>query len=304
VLESIRGDAAANKFAEVTFTHETWARINQQMDSRFAHLAIVGWYHSHPSFGIFLSDRDRFIQEHFFSGPGQVAYVVDPVRKTQGMFLWRDGKPQLCPHFWVGDRVQVGTAAGEEPPVSAAKPELPADGGGQPATSLRRQSTPWTNVAAQVAMYLAVFLLGFLLAGKLTEVERLRIEQGTLARALVYFKIRLGLAEDLALVDANLRAATQTAKALSQEHLSVLQEPQEPQARWNEVLQTLTRSSVLLKRIGETYSLTPQEVGLLSTLTEPRSKPPANDAAAPKDPKTENKPKEETADSKREEKKP
>src|SRR5262249_34234810 len=82
ITDSIRGDAARNKFAEVTFTHETWARINAEMDQRFADRAIVGWYHTHPDFGVFLSDRDRFIQEHFFSGAGQIALVIDPIRRT------------------------------------------------------------------------------------------------------------------------------------------------------------------------------------------------------------------------------
>src|SRR6516164_4855365 len=106
ISESIRGEAATNKFAEVTFTHDTWAKINEQMDSRFSHLSIVGWYHSHPDFGVFLSDRDRFIQENFFSGAGQIAYVVDPVRRTEGVFVWKEGKPTLVPHYWVGDRIQ------------------------------------------------------------------------------------------------------------------------------------------------------------------------------------------------------
>ena len=93
----IRGEAASSKFAEVTFTHETWAHINEQMDTRYADLSVIGWYHSHPDFGIFLSERDRFIQEHFFAGPGQFAYVVDPVRKTEGVFVWKKGKPVLAP---------------------------------------------------------------------------------------------------------------------------------------------------------------------------------------------------------------
>src|SRR5262245_49353400 len=45
---------AASKFAEVTFTHESWAMINHEMDTRFATERIIGWYHSHPDFGIFL----------------------------------------------------------------------------------------------------------------------------------------------------------------------------------------------------------------------------------------------------------
>src|SRR5260370_3586797 len=114
VSDFIRGEAATNKFAEVTFTHETWAKINHEMDTRFADLSIVGWYHSHPDFGVFLSDRDRFIQENFFSGPGQVALVVDPVRKTEGVFVWERGKPALAPHYWISDRVQASTAPGQE----------------------------------------------------------------------------------------------------------------------------------------------------------------------------------------------
>ena len=49
----IRCDAADSRMAEVTFTHEAWATINEQMDNEFSDLSIVGWYHSHPGFGIF-----------------------------------------------------------------------------------------------------------------------------------------------------------------------------------------------------------------------------------------------------------
>ena len=120
MVESIRGEGAETKFAEVTFTHQTWAKINAEMDTKFADMKIVGWYHTHPDFGIFLSDRDRFIQEHFFSGPGQVAHVIDPVRQIEGVFVWRDGKPALAEHFWVGDRIL--TASDAEKPASPARP--------------------------------------------------------------------------------------------------------------------------------------------------------------------------------------
>ena len=133
VVESIRGEGAETRFAEVTFTHQTWAKINAEMDTTFAHLKIVGWYHTHPDFGIFLSDRDRFIQEHFFSGPGQIAHVIDPVRGTEGVFIWRDGKPTLAEHFWVGDRILTGSdsrEAGEAagPGAPGASPAAPGPG--------------------------------------------------------------------------------------------------------------------------------------------------------------------------------
>ena len=107
VMESIRGEGAETRFAEVTFTHQTWAKINAEMDTKFTTLSIVGWYHTHPDFGIFLSDRDRFIHEHFFSGPGQVAHVIDPIRQIEGVFVWRECEAGHEPAF-LGRRSNPG----------------------------------------------------------------------------------------------------------------------------------------------------------------------------------------------------
>src|SRR5689334_20841116 len=35
ITASIRGEAATNKFAEVTFTHDTWSKINAEMDKSY-----------------------------------------------------------------------------------------------------------------------------------------------------------------------------------------------------------------------------------------------------------------------------
>ena len=48
---------------------------------------IVGWYHTHPGFGIFLSNMDAFIHENFFSFPWEPAYVFDPQAETDGFFF-------------------------------------------------------------------------------------------------------------------------------------------------------------------------------------------------------------------------
>jgi proteasome lid subunit RPN8/RPN11 len=270
ISESIRGEAATSKFAEVTFTHATWAKINEQMDTRFAALSIVGWYHSHPGFGVFLSERDRFIQEHFFSGAGQVAYVVDPVRKTEGAFLWKDGKPSLAPHYWVGDRIQVGTPAGEEaPPPPAAQPDS-SHARETPASTRPRDPSSWTGVLTGFAMYIFVFLLGYLLAGKLTDLERLRLEQSALARSWYYLKLRPGLREELDQLDNGVRAVAKNTKTLAQEHLKLLEEPKETAAKWSEILQQLDQTSKRLVSLEVIYGLTPQETALLSVLGEGR----------------------------------
>jgi len=72
----------------LTFTHETWAGVNREVDRQFPGALIVGWQHTHPRLGVFLSGYDLFLHRHFFREPWQVALVVDPVRREFGFFQW------------------------------------------------------------------------------------------------------------------------------------------------------------------------------------------------------------------------
>jgi proteasome lid subunit RPN8/RPN11 len=92
VTGSIAALEARGERASVTFTHEAWASVHEQLERDFAGQQIVGWYHSHPGFGIFLSRHDLFIHENFFSDPRHIAYVVDPHAGTEGVFGWRGGR--------------------------------------------------------------------------------------------------------------------------------------------------------------------------------------------------------------------
>ena len=47
---------------------------------------IVGWYHTHPAMGIFLSSTDLRTQQRYFSSPWQIAVVIDPVGQEFGVF--------------------------------------------------------------------------------------------------------------------------------------------------------------------------------------------------------------------------
>lgn len=55
-------------------------------------LRIVGWWHSHPGFGCFLSRIDVHTQEFFFPESYQVALVVDPVRDEFEFFTLENNK--------------------------------------------------------------------------------------------------------------------------------------------------------------------------------------------------------------------
>ncbi len=93
----IRGNGALTKSTNVTFTAETWAHIQTVMDRDFAEKKMVGWYHTHPGFGIFLSDMDVFICDNFFNLPWQVAFVYDPLGGDEGNFVWKAGRPDRQP---------------------------------------------------------------------------------------------------------------------------------------------------------------------------------------------------------------
>jgi proteasome lid subunit RPN8/RPN11 len=91
ITEALEAKHYENTQASFTYTHDSWQEITRERDRLHPDLDIVGWYHTHPDFGIFLSGHDLFIHQNFFNQPLQVAYVVDPIRQTRGFFQWRDG---------------------------------------------------------------------------------------------------------------------------------------------------------------------------------------------------------------------
>jgi proteasome lid subunit RPN8/RPN11/uncharacterized coiled-coil protein SlyX len=102
VQAAIVAEHTRNEDTQLTFTPESWIQVNEVKDASYPGMRIVGWYHTHPRFGIFLSDRDRFIQSTSFSQPWATALVVDPVQDLEGFFVWQDGEPKLAQEYWVG----------------------------------------------------------------------------------------------------------------------------------------------------------------------------------------------------------
>jgi len=106
VEASIRGAAASEKSARVTFTQETWNAIHKTLERDYPKLKIVGWYHTHPGFGVEFSEMDMFIQRNFFSAPAHLALVTDPLNGAVAIcFNARDGIEYL-ERFWVDGREQ------------------------------------------------------------------------------------------------------------------------------------------------------------------------------------------------------
>lgn len=97
-IEARYADASS---ASLTFTHETWQYVSEQLEERFSGMRILGWQHTHPGYGVFLSQHDMFIQENFFNLPYQIAYVIDPVQGHRGFFGWKQGRVMPLSGYYV-----------------------------------------------------------------------------------------------------------------------------------------------------------------------------------------------------------
>lgn len=82
----IVGKHAREEQMSVTFTHETWEAVHAALALRTDKARVIGWYHTHPDFGIFYSTPDLFVHRNFFGAKGQVGIVIDPIRKERGVF--------------------------------------------------------------------------------------------------------------------------------------------------------------------------------------------------------------------------
>jgi proteasome lid subunit RPN8/RPN11 len=143
---------AEEKGAELTFTHATWNHINQEMDRHHGDRRVVGWYHTHPGFGVFLSDRDQFIHRSFFNLPYQIALVYDPKSREHGVFAWQENEPSRCLRYWVGAREHVW-----QPPQAPARPAAPApEASPAPVPPERHRQEPDRFALLGIALVLAL----------------------------------------------------------------------------------------------------------------------------------------------------
>jgi proteasome lid subunit RPN8/RPN11 len=101
VHRTLRAKHYRTTAASFTFTHDTWAEIMREKEQLDPALKIVGWYHTHPGWGIFLSSADLFICENYFTNPLDVAIVIDPCRRNMGIFYWQKAQMQKAAAFYV-----------------------------------------------------------------------------------------------------------------------------------------------------------------------------------------------------------
>jgi len=88
ISDSLRAEHYESTKGSFKFTHDTWSKISRERDEFPDDLQMVGWYHTHPDWGVFLSGMDMFICDNFFNRPLDVAYVIDPCRLDRAFFEW------------------------------------------------------------------------------------------------------------------------------------------------------------------------------------------------------------------------
>jgi proteasome lid subunit RPN8/RPN11 len=224
VTRSLEAKHYENTQASFTYTHESWEEITRERDRRHPDLDIVGWYHTHPDFGIFLSHHDMFIQRHFFGQPLQVAYVVDPIRQTRGFFRWHHGEMEPTGGFYLtserGDRVALARMANDLENLPNAEPSGGV-GGLSPrleAELLAMLSRPATHAhmpavvdrtQALMVFTLLGFMLGMIMLAAVLWLNALNshvadqaVELAALRKAQADHSERVNVALDAALGDA------------------------------------------------------------------------------------------------------
>lgn len=85
----------------LTFTQDTLVEMNKEMEIHYPGKKLVGWYHTHPRMGVFLSGYDVFLHRNFFPEPWQVALVMEPCT-LQGGFFIRQADGTLHPQQYFG----------------------------------------------------------------------------------------------------------------------------------------------------------------------------------------------------------
>jgi proteasome lid subunit RPN8/RPN11 len=161
VTAAIAAASASERRSTLTFTQDTWEHVHRILERDHPDQQIVGWYHSHPGFGIFLSEHDLFIHRNFFSGASQIALVVDPLQGQEGVFGWQGDEIAM----WY-QRATARPALGEARAPLESAAVRPSPGVGPPVeATVVLKGRPLPAPSARPAVYLACALIIGVLLG-------------------------------------------------------------------------------------------------------------------------------------------
>ena len=195
IVGVLPAEGAQNRDTQITFTHQAWDKINSRRDEEYPKNSLIGWYHTHPGFGIFLSEMDMFIQENFFNEPFQVAVVLDTKSHEKGCFVWVGGKPTPIERYWVGTKeIQL---VGKKPGFSEENFASDCENNSTAAPQISRVNL-WTAIPTAL-LALFMLLLGSIVAKTRSDLYRQGQHLSTITVAIQ--DVQMGMLEDRLTVD-------------------------------------------------------------------------------------------------------
>jgi proteasome lid subunit RPN8/RPN11 len=87
--------------AFLTFTQASQVVLHKHLQEYYPDKTLIGWFHTHPHMGVFLSAYDTWLHRNFYPEMWQVALVIEPVSKSGGFFI-RQADGELDPHQYFG----------------------------------------------------------------------------------------------------------------------------------------------------------------------------------------------------------
>ncbi len=106
------------------FTEKTWDSIHREKEAYFTDSEVIGWFHTCPGYGVFLSTEDAFVQNNFSDFLWQLACVADPVSNNMGFFHTQNGRIKPCSGFYIYSKTRSLTEEmfDEIPKVARKRP--------------------------------------------------------------------------------------------------------------------------------------------------------------------------------------
>lgn len=91
IIGSIAAPHTIGNRVHFQLTAESWPDIFKNHKQNYPTTTILGWYHSHPGHGVFLSGTDLNTQRSTFNKVWQISTVYDTLHKDIGYFYGADG---------------------------------------------------------------------------------------------------------------------------------------------------------------------------------------------------------------------
>lgn len=124
---ALRGETDKQGGTHVTYTQKTWEKIYEIKEQQYPKLLILGWYHTHPGFGVQFSEMDLFIQRNFFAGETQFAFVVDPVSGDEALLANTPEGIRYISQFYVDKKSRRAVVPASESASKAGADAATAD---------------------------------------------------------------------------------------------------------------------------------------------------------------------------------